>query len=92
MYVCMYGVERPKTRCLTWRLQYRLQLMVKETWENRDNGSQCDAPRDCCMARITVTLMDVRSSSASFLFPFPGAILILDFPLYQRFISRYPGV
>ena len=63
----MYGVEQPKTRCLTWRLQYRLQLMVKETWENRENRSQCDAPRDCCMARIAVTLMDVRSSSAYFL-------------------------
>ena len=25
------GVVQPKTRYLTWRLQYRLQLMVKET-------------------------------------------------------------
>ena len=39
IYVCasMYGwiygvgVVQPKTRYLTWRLQYRLQLMVKET-------------------------------------------------------------
>ena len=39
MYVCVFacgwiygvGVVQPKTRYLTWRLQYRLQLMVKET-------------------------------------------------------------
>ena len=39
MYVCVFacgwiygvGVAQPKTRYLTWRLQYRLQLMVKET-------------------------------------------------------------
>ena len=41
IYVCMcvfacgwiygVGVVQPKTRYLTWRLQYRLQLMVKET-------------------------------------------------------------
>ena len=41
LYMCIYvfacgwiygvGVVQPKTRYLTWRLQYRLQLMVKET-------------------------------------------------------------
>ena len=31
--MCVYsrGVAQPKTRYLTWRLQYRLQLMVKAT-------------------------------------------------------------
>ena len=41
MYVCMYGqcgwiygvvVGQPKTSYLTWRLQYRLQLVVKEAF------------------------------------------------------------
>ena len=35
--------------------------------QNRDNRSQCDAPRDCCLALIAVTLMNVNSSNASFL-------------------------